>query len=238
MICLDMLKQPHLLIAGASGSGKSVLLNTLIYTCLYNSPCRSNLILIDPKMVELSNYKHLPHTLIYARDKKEYIEALGESVILMRNRYKTMDKLNIKMWPYDHTYVVIDEFADLIIRAKKECLSLLIELASLGRAAGIHLVIASQRPTRDIISGAIKVNIDARIALRCPTAQDSRNIINMKGAESLPRVGFGYYLTPETMPPKLIKIPLTPPEELATRVEWWEKQKNHKSILKRITAWL
>ena len=96
------------------------------------------------------------------------------------------------------------------------------------------MILATQRPTRDIINGQIKVNLDSRVALRCPTAQDSRNIINTKGAETLPRYGFGYYLTPKGC--ELIKIPMTPPEAIAERVQWWEVQKPHKSIFDRIAA--
>ena len=237
-VCLDMLEQPHLLIAGASGSGKSVLLNTLIYTALYKAPHRCQFILIDPKRVELIDYKELPHTAIYASEPHDITAALTYAIKVMEGRYKQMRAARQKKSSEPDIFLIVDEFADLMVTQKREATPQIIRLAQLGRAAGIHLIIASQRPTRDIINGAIKVNIDARVALRCPTAQDSRNIINIKGAESLPRVGFGYYLTPETMQPKLIKIPLTPPEELTARIEWWETQNRHKSILKRITAWL
>jgi len=94
----------------------------------------------------------------------------------------------------------------------------------LGRAAKIHLILATQRPTRDIINGAIKVNLDSRIALRCPTAQDSRNILNVKGAEELPRYGLGYYMTPETMGPELVNVPMTDQKELTARVQHWTQQ--------------
>ena len=106
---------------------------------------------------------------------------------------------------------------------KRATLPQLQRLAQLGRAANIHLIVATQRPTRDIINGQIKVNIDSRVALRCPTPQDSRNIIDRKGAETLPRYGFGYYLTPNGC--DLITIPLTQPADIADRVQWWEKQK-------------
>ena len=131
-------------------------------------------------------------------------------------------------------YIIIDEFADLMTTQKRETMPQIIRLAQLGRAANLHLILATQRPTRDIINGQIKVNLDSRIALRCPTAQDSRNIINTKGAETLPRYGFGYYLTPNGC--ELVKIPMTPPEELAARVEWWTSQARHKSIFERIAA--
>lgn len=234
-VCLDMLEQPHLLIAGSTGSGKSVLLNTLIYTALYKAPHRCNFILIDPKRVELIDYIELPHTLIYASEPPDIIETLNRCINLMESRYKVLQAEHRKKWDdNEHTYIFIDEFADLMTTQKRETMPQIIRLAQLGRAANLHLILATQRPTRDIINGQIKVNLDSRVALRCPTAQDSRNIINTKGAETLPRYGFGYYLTPKGC--ELIKIPMTPPEAIAERVQWWEAQKPHKSIFDRIAA--
>lgn len=225
-VCLDMLKQPHLLIAGSTGSGKSVLLNSLIYTALFQAPHRCRLILIDPKRVELVEYKQLPHTITYASEPPDIAAALVYAVDTMESRYKQMQKAHQKQSTEPDIFIIIDEFADLMTTQKRQTLQPLQRLAQLGRAANLHLVIATQRPTRDIINGQIKVNLDSRIALRCPTAQDSRNIINAKGAETLPRFGFGYYLTPNGC--ELVKIPYTPPEELAARVEWWEAQNRHK----------
>lgn len=233
-VCLDMLTQPHLLIAGSTGSGKSVLINSLIYTALYKSPLRCRFILIDPKRVELIDYKHLPHTIAYASEPPDIVTALVTAAEIMENRYKRMQEARIKKSTESEIYVIIDEFADLMTTQKRETMPLIIRLAQLGRAANMHLIIATQRPTRDIINGQIKVNIDSRVALRCPTAQDSRNIINAKGAETLPRYGCGYYLTPSGC--ELVKIPMTPPEAIAERVQWWEAQKPHKSIFDRIAA--
>lgn len=223
--CLDMLKQPHLLIAGSTGSGKSVLLNSLIYTALYKPPTTVALILIDPKRVELNQYKPLPHCLRYASEPDEIAATLAATVALMDDRYKALQAQGLKEWNGGHIYIIIDEFADLMTTQKRQTLAPLQRLAQLGRAAGVHMIAATQRPTKDIIDSRIKVNLDSRVALRCPTAQDSRNIINTKGAETLPRYGFGYYLTPETMTPQLIRIPYTDPAELAARVKWWEDQK-------------
>lgn len=221
---LDMLQQPHLLIAGASGSGKSVLINSLIYTALYKSPNDLNLILIDPKRVELVDYKELPHCIAYASEPREIEDAINHAVYIMESRYKRMQAERIKKSTEADVYIIVDEFADLMTTQKKETLPPLQRLAQLGRAANVHLILATQRPTKDIVSGQIKVNMDSRVALRCPTTQDSRNILDCSGAERLPRVGLGYYLTPETMKPTLIKIHLTPPEELKARVEWWTTQ--------------
>lgn len=225
-VCLDMLKQPHILIAGSTGSGKSVLINSLIYTALYKPPTVCGFILIDPKRVELNQYKPLPHCLRYASEPNEIAATLAAAVALMDDRYKTLQAQGLKEWDGGHIYIIIDEFADLMTTQKRETLPQLQRLAQLGRAAHLHLIAATQRPTKDIINGQIKVNMDSRLALRCPTAQDSRNIINTKGAETLPRFGFGYYLTPETMRPELVKIPYTDPADLAARVQWWTDQKD------------
>lgn len=223
--CLDMLKQPHLLIAGSTGSGKSVLLNSLIYTALYKAPGEVAFVLIDPKRVELVEFATLPHCLRYVSEPDEIAETLGDVVELMETRFARMRAERLKKSKERDIYIIIDEFADLMITQKRETLPFVIRIAQLGRAANIHLIIATQRPTRDVVNGQIKVNIDSRVALRCPTAQDSRNIINTKSAEALPRFGYGYYLTPETVEPLLIQIPYTTPEELSKRVLWWVSQK-------------
>lgn len=222
--CLDMLKQPHLLIAGSTGSGKSVLINSLIYTALYKPPTECLFILIDPKRVELVDYRNLPHCLIYASEPNGIAYAINKSVEFMENRYKRMQAAGLKKSTEADIYIIVDEFADLMTTQKHETLPPLQRLAQLGRAANVHLILATQRPTKDIVNGQIKVNMDSRVALRCPTAQDSRNIINLKGAELLPRYGYGYYLTPEAMKPELIKITFTPQEEINERVQWWRKQ--------------
>ena len=231
VICLDMLEQPHLLIAGSTGSGKSVLINSLIYTALYKSPNRCQFVLIDPKRVELIDYKPLPHTISYSNEIPDILKALQYSVKLMEKRYKQMQRQRIKKSNAADIYIIIDEYADLVIQAKKQVEPYIIRLSHLGRAANIHLILATQRPTRDIITGAIKVNLDSRVALRCSTAQDSRNIIDTKGAETLPRYGFAYYRTPEGL--KLISIPMKDEPELAERVKWWTNQKSIFSLLRR-----
>lgn len=226
-----MLKQPHLLIAGSTGSGKSVLINSLIYTALYKSPNKCKFILIDPKRVELIDYKPLPHTISYSSEIPDILKALQYSVELMEKRYKQMQRQRIKKSNDADIYIIIDEYADLVIQAKKQVEPYIIRLSQLGRAANIHLILATQRPTRDIVTGAIKVNLDSRVALRCSTAQDSRNVLDVKGAENLPRYGYAYYKTPEGL--KLISIPMINQEELVNRVKWWTNQKSIFSFLHR-----
>lgn len=222
-LALDILRQPHALIAGATGSGKSVLINSLIFTALHFAPCEKDLILIDPKRVELIDYKKIPHTRLYASGPAEILRTLAASVDLMEKRFKYMGRHHLKEWPHEHTYLIIDEFADLITTQKRQTVPHICRIAQLGRAARLHLILATQRPTRDIITGQITVNIDARIALRCPTAQDSRNIIHQAGAETLPRFGQGFYLTPETMHPVPVIIPYTPPEDINRIITHWTR---------------
>jgi len=231
-VCLDMLEQSHLLIAGSTGSGKSVLVNSLIYTALYKSPNRCQFILIDPKRVELIDYKPLPHTISYSSEISDILKALQYSIDVMEKRYKQMQRQRIKKSNAANIYIIIDEYADLIIQAKKQVEPYIIRLSQLGRAANIHLILATQRPTRDVITGAIKVNLDSRVALRCSTAQDSRNILDVKGAETLPRYGYAYYRTPEGL--KLVSIPITDPEKIADRVKWWTDQKSIFSFSRRL----
>lgn len=224
-LCENILNQPHVLIAGATGSGKSVLINSLIYTLMYRGPGQAELVLIDPKRVELVQYANLPHTIAYSSETPDIIKTIAGTVDLMERRYTEMQRKRIKLYAGPDVYVIIDEYADLITTSKKYTVPNICRIAQLGRAARIHLIVATQRPTRDIITGQIKVNIDARVALRCPTRQDSRNIINVPGAETLPRYGHGYYLTPDTMVPVLVDIPMTQEEEINRLIDHWTRQK-------------
>lgn len=227
LLFTDILKQPHTLIAGSTGSGKSVLINGLIYTCLFDSPAQKQLVLIDPKRVELMQYKSLPHTIAYASEQQQIKQLIDYCVRLMDYRYQIMQSYGIKKSSDPHIYIFVDEFADLITTQKRDVIKPLCRIAQLGRAANIHLILATQRPTRDIIDGQIKVNIDSRIALRVPTKQDSRNIINVSGAELLPKYGKAYYLTPDTMDPVLVNIPYIPDEEIASAIQYIQYVRSH-----------
>lgn len=225
----DMLKQPHLLIAGATGSGKSVIINALIHTALFRFPLNSSsqksagFVLIDPKRVELVDYKNLPHTLRYASEPAEMVRALEYAMQLTESRYRTMQKQQSKKWDGGQVYVIIDEFADLMTTNKKEVQPLIQRLAQVGRASGVHIILATQCPLARVIPTEIKVNFDARVALRTRSAQDSRNILGENGCENLPRYGKGYYMKPEGV--QLYNIPMIPEEELSARVKWWVDQR-------------
>lgn len=213
----ELESMPHLLIAGQTNSGKSVMINTLITSLLYrNSPADLKLIMIDPKQVELAAYNHIPHLLTEVISQPEKcISALKWAVNEMERRYsllKEKNKKNIQGYNQsnkeDHMpyiVIVIDEMADLMMVAARDVEALIVRIAQKGRAAGIHLVLATQRPSVDVITGLIKANVPARIAFTVTSQVDSRTIIDQAGAEKL--LGKGDMLmTTATMPkPKRIQ---------------------------------
>lgn len=219
----DMLKQPHLLIAGATGSGKSVVINGLVYTAMYDSPAAVQFILIDPKRVELVNYKPLPHTLMYASEPGEMVEALEKAMEITESRYKAMQRQRVKKYPGGALYVIIDELADLMTTARRQVQPLIQRLAQVGRAANVHIIAATQCPLAAVIPTPIKVNFDSRVALRTRSAQDSRNILGLTGCELLPRYGQGYYMTPDGL--KLYNIPMQPQEDINALVTYWQRSR-------------
>ncbi len=194
-IMVDLAKCPHLLIAGSSGSGKSVTINSIIMTMLVRNevdPVR--FIMIDPKQVELSVYNGIPQLLYpVATTIEDAIDKLQCAVNIMRNRYDKYMAAGVRdiegyaaIGRYDsRVVVVIDELADLMIRAKKQIEPLLVLLAQEGRAAGVHLVVATQEPTVNVITGLIKANMPCRIALKTSTSKESVVILGHKGAEDL-----------------------------------------------------
>lgn len=217
----DMLDQPHLLIAGATGSGKSVIVNSLIYTALLHSPAAAQFILIDPKRVELSDYRSLPHTLRYASEPGNMPQALEYAMGVTEGRYREMQRARVKKYDGPDLYVVIDELADLMTTNKRQVQPLLQRLCQIGRAARVHVIAATQCPLATVIPTPIKVNFDARVGLRTRSAQDSRNILGVTGCEALPRYGQGYYMTPEGL--TLYNIPMTPQGEIDRLVTYWKR---------------
>lgn len=209
IVVADLAKMPHLLIAGATGSGKSVCINTLIMSILYKArPTEVKLIMIDPKMVELSTYNGIPHLLIpVVTDPKKASGALNWAVAEMTDRYKKFTETGVrniegynkkvdeliasgqvdeeKMNRMPQIVIIIDELADLMMVAPGEVEDAIVRLSQLARAAGIHLVIATQRPSVNVITGLIKANVPSRIAFSVSSGVDSRTIIDMNGAEKL-----------------------------------------------------
>lgn len=183
LLLVDLLEENHILIAGATGSGKSVLLNALIYHIM---GAGHRLILLDPKKVELHQYEDTLNCIIYADEKDSMVAALQEAVRIIDSRYREMKLRNEKKYPGERIYVVVDELADLMLTAKKQVLPMLQRIAQIGRAAEVHLIAATQCPLREVIPTTLKANFDCRIGLRTACAQDSRNIVGVKGCELLP----------------------------------------------------
>lgn len=193
-------KMPHLLIAGATGSGKSVCINTIIMSLIYkSSPADVKLLLIDPKVVELNIYNGIPHLLIpVVTEAKKSASALNWAVQEMERRYKLFAKSNVRdITSYNHKHkdveeerlpkivIIIDELADLMMVAAHEIEDYICRLAQMARAAGMHLIVATQRPSVDVITGTIKANIPSRISFAVSSQVDSRTILDMSGAEKL-----------------------------------------------------
>lgn len=186
----------HTLIAGATGSGKSVLINNILkFLTDTKPPSDCGIILLDPKRVELQNWKQFPHCITHADSIKSIGKILYNCIATMEARYKTMQRQNLKQSQEGNIYIVIDELADLLLTSKNAS-SYLSQLAMLSRAANFHIIAGTQRPTRDIITPLISVNFTHKIALRTNSAQDSRNIIGIAGAEKLPLFGYGIIQTP------------------------------------------
>lgn len=217
-VCIDLAKMPHLLIAGSTGSGKSVCINTLLMSILYkSSPDQVKLILVDPKVVELSVYNGIPHLLVpVVTEAKKAAGALQWAVTEMMQRYKLFAEKNVRNFqgynekitgdekPLPQIVIVIDELADLMMVAPGEVEDAICRLAQMARAAGMHLVIATQRPSADVLTGLIKANVPSRIAFAVSSGIDSRIILDQTGAEKL--IGRGDMLYNPLGAPKPMRI--------------------------------
>lgn len=212
-IYAHMLAQPHLLIGGTTGSGKSTLLDCLIYTVSQLPPSAAQLILIDPKYVGLPRWSNLPHVLHTVSGSEGALETLEAVASLMYRRFRAMSAEGLTESRESDLWVVIDEFAALTLRDKRAERPL-IDMAQMGRAAHIHLILATQSPSRKVITPQIKLNMTSVVALRCVDAIESRLLIGRSGAEQLPRWGRGIYLCPDLMQPTAFDLPPIPSEAL------------------------
>lgn len=225
-VVADIDKMPHLLIAGSTNSGKSVMINVLLTSLLFrNSPANLKLILVDPKQVELGLYNDIPHLLTpVITEPEKCISALKWAVAEMERRYSVLaehKKRNINEYnqlknednmPY--IVIVIDELADLMMMAARDVESLIVRLAQKARATGIHLVLATQRPSVDVITGLIKANIATRIAFTVASQVDSRTILDGAGAEKLLGMGDMLYMSPGFSKPRRLQGALVEEKEV------------------------
>ena len=202
----DLSSMPHLLIAGTTGSGKSVCINTIILSLLYrHTPDKCKFILIDPKMLELSTYEGIPHLLCpVITEAKKAASVLGWVVKEMENRYRLMTKEGVRnidsynskhKLPMPYIVVVVDEMSDLMLVAGKEIENYIQKLSQMARAAGIHIIMATQRPSVDVITGTIKANFPTRISFQVTSKIDSRTILGEQGAEQLLGKGDMLYMS-------------------------------------------
>ncbi|MBD1165571.1 DNA translocase FtsK [Pelagibacterales bacterium SAG-MED10] len=202
----DLFSMPHLLIAGTTGSGKSVCINTIILSLLYrHTPDKCKFILIDPKMLELSTYEGIPHLLCpVITEAKKAASVLGWVVKEMESRYRLMTKEGVRnidgynakhKLPMPYIVVVVDEMSDLMLVAGKEIENYIQKLSQMARAAGIHIIMATQRPSVDVITGTIKANFPTRISFQVTSKIDSRTILGEQGAEQLLGKGDMLYMS-------------------------------------------
>ena len=237
----DIARLPHMIIAGATGSGKSVCTNSIIMSILYHAtPEEVKLILIDPKIVEFTVYEGIPHLLIpVVTDPKKAAGALNWAVQEMQRRYNLFAENSVRdlgdynaaaaqpnspLEPMPQIVVIIDELADLMMTTSKEVEDAICRLAQKARAAGMHLIIATQRPTTDIITGLIKANIPSRIALSVMSQVDSRTILDTGGAEKLLGHGDMLYLPNGKIKPVRVQGCFTSTKEIEKVVDFIKSQ--------------
>lgn len=230
-VITDLKKMPHLLIAGSTGSGKSIFIHSTILSIIYKStPEKVRFLMIDPKRIELSGYDGIPYLLYpVVLEPKTATKALNWAVQEMERRYSLFEELSVRnLESYNEQFeeklpyivIVIDELADLMVVASKEVETLLTRLAQMARAAGIHLIVATQRPSVDVITGLIKVNFPARISFQVTSKVDSRTILDTQGAERLLGAGDMLFMPPGSSHLLRIHAPYVSEKEVKSVVEY------------------
>lgn len=220
-------EKSHILVAGMTGSGKSVLINGMINSILYKSTSKHCMVLIDPKRVELSMYKHMPHCAGFATEMADIENMLRNCLLFIENRFKEMEEQGLKMYRGARLHIFIDEMADLMLTSKKAA-DYIQRIAQIGRAANVQLICATQCPLASVIPTRIQVNFGVIIGLHTRNAQDSRNILGVSGCERLPKYGRGLVQYASEVEPKEMVIPMVTDEELEGIVQHRLQEKRAK----------
>ena len=227
-LVVDIEKLPHVLIGGATGGGKSVLLNSIAVSLLFkHTPETLRFIIIDPKQVEFSAYAGLPHLLYpVVTDPYKAIDTLAKVCDMIGSRYKQMAQRKVKSAGeigLPSVVLMIDELADLIIVGKKPVEMAVVRIAQLGRAAGVHLIVATQQPTVNVVTSLIKANIPCRVALKTATTSNSMVVLDTKGAEKLTGKGDALLKLPDKVTPIRFQAPLIESADIAPVIKYWSK---------------
>ena len=217
-----VLDAPHTLIAGTTGCGKTTFLRSVIKALLVKeSPNEARLILIDPKRIELNDLADLPHTMRYTDTRSGAVDALDKAIAIMEDRYDKMSKAGAKLWDGEKVYVIIDELADLMLSDyANDIKKKLQRLLQLGRSAKIVVICGTQCPNRKVIPAELVCNFPCRFGLRCLNQIESRQIVNMKGCETLPEHGEAYVINGCTA--DRYKLPFVTEEDLAPLLSYWK----------------
>jgi DNA segregation ATPase FtsK/SpoIIIE, S-DNA-T family len=220
-VYIDVAKMPHMLIAGATGSGKSVALDAILCSLLYcAAPSQVQLVLIDPKRVELGAYAGLPHLAKpIITSTPEAIQTLQQLENAMDARYKALER-GKPIGP--RMVIVIDELADLMLTSRKAVEHSIVRIAQLGRAAGIHLILATQKPLVSVVTGLIQANTPCKLALQTASTSDSVRILGHKGAEKLLGRGDALLKLPDRVQEIRLQCAYTAPEDIAAIVHYWQ----------------
>ena len=240
-VAIDLVNMPHLLIAGATGSGKSVCLNSIIASLIiHQQPSKVRLLLVDPKRVELTPYNGIPHLATPVMVDPERVVRLFKGVIQeMLRRYRVLEEAGVRniqsyntslksaQHPIPYLVICIDELADLMMAASYEVEQSICRLAQLGRATGIHLVVATQRPSVDVVTGLIKANFPTRISFAVASQVDSRTILDMAGAERLLGRGDMLFLSRESAKPRRVQGVFISEEETEALARHWRLTQGH-----------